>query len=93
MLLRLIGFKLILEKETDKGRIDAVLELPDKIYVLEFKFAPDKRVKNPVILANRAVQQIKDNGYAQPYQGSHRRIVLVGIGFINKKIAVQTELL
>ena len=30
MMLRLVGMKPLLEKETDKGRLDAVLELPDK---------------------------------------------------------------
>ncbi|MCB0375300.1 MAG: PD-(D/E)XK nuclease domain-containing protein [Phaeodactylibacter sp.] len=39
LMLRLVGMQLLLEKETDKGRIDAVLELPDKVYIIEFKFA------------------------------------------------------
>jgi len=37
-MLRLVGAKCLLEKETDKGRIDAILELPDKVYVIEFEF-------------------------------------------------------
>ena len=38
LMLRLVGAKCLLEKETDKGRIDAILELPDKVYVIEFEF-------------------------------------------------------
>ena len=60
---------------TSQGRIDAVLELPDKIYILEFKMSS----------AQIALEQIKARGYDQPYRASGKPIVLIGIAFDKEK--------
>ena len=60
MVFRLVGMQLLLEKETDKGRIDAVLELPNKVYIIELKFATDKRTKRVATLAQKALKQISE---------------------------------
>ena len=86
MVFRLVGMQLLLEKETDKGRIDAVLELPDKVYIIEFKFATDKRTKRVATLATKALKQISDKKYYEAYLGSGKKVILLGIGFLNKEL-------
>ncbi|MFK7979254.1 MAG: AAA family ATPase, partial [Saprospiraceae bacterium] len=93
MILRLMGIQLLLEKETSKGRIDAVLALPDKVYILEFKFATNKRVKKVQTLANKAVQQIETQKYYEPYLGSGKKVILLGIGFLDKQLDSKVKIL
>ncbi len=62
--------QLLLEKETDKGRIDAVLELPDKVYSIEFKFSTDKRTKGIATLTQKALKQISEKKYYEAYLGA-----------------------
>ncbi len=57
---------------TSRGRIDMVVELPDKVYLIEFKCNHS---------AAAAIQQIQDKGYAEPYQQSGKKIILIGINF------------
>ena len=91
LMLRLIGAKTLLEKETDKGRIDAVLELPDKVYIIEFKFAKNTTIKQASTLSRRAIKQIKDKKYYEPYLGHSRRILLLGLGFLDKQLHGRVE--
>lgn len=91
MVLRIIGFRMLLEKETDKGRIDAVLELPDRVFIIEFKFAKSDTTTNPSHLPDRAIRQIKTNKYYEPYQGNGKAIILVELGFFNKQLYGQME--
>jgi len=86
MIFRLVGMQLLLEKEIDKGRIDAVLELSNKVYIIEFKFTSDKRTKHVATLAQKALKQIEDKRYYEPYLGSGKKITLLGIGFLNKQL-------
>jgi len=90
-MLRLVGAKSLLEKETDKGRIDAVLELPDKIYIIEFKFAKNTKVKQVSTLSRRALKQIKDKKYYEPYLGGKKRILLLGLGFLGSELHGRLE--
>ena len=83
-----------MEKETDKGRIDAVLELLDKIYIIEFKF--DKaagRIKKVATLAQNALQQIEERQYHQPYLSSGKKVILLGIGFLEKELNGKVKIL
>jgi len=91
LMLRLVGAKSLLEKETDKGRIDAVLELPDKIYIIEFKFAKNTKVKQVSTLSRRALKQIKDKKYYEPYLGGKKRILLLGLGFLSSELHGRLE--
>ena len=52
-----------------------MLELPDKIYILEFKMSS----------AQIALEQIKARGYDQPYRASGKPIVLSGIACDKEK--------
>jgi len=91
LMLRLVGAKCLLEKETDKGRIDAVLELPDKVYVIEFKFAKNTKVKQVSTLSRRAMKQIKDKKYYEAYLGGSKRVLLLGLGFLDKQLHGRIE--
>ncbi|HRW09197.1 MAG TPA: AAA family ATPase [Caldilineaceae bacterium] len=71
LVLKLLGFTIHAEWPTNLGRIDAVLELPDTIYLLEFKMSSGAI----------ALQQIRDKQYAQPFLGSDKTVILLGIAF------------
>ena len=58
------------------GRADAVLQMPDTIYVMELKF--DKT-------AEEALKQIDDKGYLIPYSADGKRMVKVGINYDSQK--------
>lgn len=75
LVLRLLNFQIEPEKLTNVGRIDAVLELDEVIYILEFKMTT----------ADIALQQIRDKGYAQSFQASGKTIRLLGIAFDKAK--------
>jgi len=75
LVLRLLDFQITLERLTNLGRIDAVLELSDLIYIIEFKMTT----------AKVAMQQIHARRYAESYQGSTKTIMLIGIAFDKSK--------
>ncbi len=93
MMLRLTGVQLLLEKETDKGRIDAVLEFPDKVYIIEFKFGKSDRVKNVKTLSRQALQQIELKKYHEAYLSGGKKILLYGIGFLAKQMDGKVKVL
>lgn len=62
------------ERATNLGRIDAVLDLADTVYILEFKMTT----------GDTALQQIRDKQYAQPFLSSGKMISLLGIAFDHK---------
>lgn len=86
LLLRITGFKALLEKETDKGRIDAVLELKDKIYIIEFKFGINTKIKKVETLSQKALKQIQDKKYYESYLSNDKRILMIGLGFLDKQL-------
>ncbi|PRX16915.1 PD-(D/E)XK nuclease superfamily protein [Orenia metallireducens] len=82
MILSLLGADINLEVMTDKGRIDGVLELENKMYIIEFKLDDDQE----------ALDQIKDRSYYEKYLNYNQEIYLLGIGgFIDKDIKYQIE--
>ncbi len=75
LVLRLLNFQIDAEKLTNLGRLDAVLELPNVVYILEFKMSTSAI----------ALQQIRDKGYADSYLGQGRPVILLGIAFDKTK--------
>lgn len=71
LVLRLLGFTIHAEWPTNLGRIDALLELDDIVYILEFKMTTGAI----------ALQQIRDKQYHQPFIGGDKRVILLGIAF------------
>ena len=70
--LKILGLEIIAEDSTNKGRIDAVIFVPDYIYVIEFKFSSS---------AKQALLQIKDKQYYEKYLADSRQLCLVGMNF------------
>ncbi len=61
---------------TSKGRIDALIETRDRYYIFEFKCNQS---------SNKAIQQIKEKKYYEPYKNKGKEIILIGINFSTKE--------
>ena len=79
-----LGFDMDVEVAVSKGRVDAVLELPVKVYVMEFKYLhanPGASKKEKEVLFVKALadgmEQILDRGYHRKYVGSGKEIVMI----------------
>ncbi len=70
--LKILGLEIIAEENTNKGRIDAVIFVPNYIYIIEFKFSSSTK---------QALLQIKDKKYYEKYLNDSREICLVGMNF------------
>ncbi len=69
-----LGLDLEAEKSSNAGRLDLVVKCNQQIYLFEFKvveLSPE----------GRALQQIKDKGYAKPYLALGQPIHLIGVEF------------
>ena len=71
-LFKIIGYSINSEVETSDGRIDAVIENKDNVFIFEFKL--DK-------YADEAFGQIMKKEYYLKYQNSGKKITLVGANF------------
>ena len=81
---RLLGFNIEAESCTNDGRIDAVVQTEDHIYLFEFKLDKD----------DSALSQIKEKAYFKKYLLSPKKITLIGVNFDSEKgqlIDWQTE--
>ena len=83
VVLRSIGINVNGEVKTHDGRMDMVVDLPNDIYIVEFK------LDRP---AAEAMEQIKGKEYAGKYALSEKRITLVGISFSSEKRTIVDEL-
>ena len=68
----LFGLYVDLEVRTATGRVDMVLKMPDKVYILELKFNKS---------AEEALQQIDVKNYPVRFQQYGLPIVKVGVNF------------
>ena len=78
-----VGANVYAEVKTNDGRIDMVVDLPNDIYIIEFKF--DKP-------ASEAMEQIKGKDYAGKYAFSGKRITLIAISFSSEKRTIVEEI-
>ena len=69
---KLLGFYVEVERHTNDGRMDAVIQTADYLYVIEIKV--DKT-------ADVALQQIEDKHYADPFAVDSRKLFKIGINF------------
>ena len=83
VVLRSIGVNVNGEVKTHDGRMDMVVDLPDDIYIVEFK------LDRP---ASEAMEQIKGRDYAGKYALSGKRITLVGISFSSERRTIVEDL-
>lgn len=66
-----MGVRISVEVHTNKGRIDAVINHDNYVYILEFKLGE----------ALKALNQIESMKYHEKYLSSGKIITLIGIGF------------
>jgi len=86
-----LGFDIEAEVQTAKGRIDAVLELEGRIYIMEFKYkdcppgtpTEEKRKLFDKAL-NEGVKQIEDRGYHRKYESGGKEIVKAAFAFLGR---------
>jgi hypothetical protein len=62
------------EPHSSVGSADAVVEVPDAVYIFEFKLTGSETAED-------ALLQIDAKGYARPYAASGKKIVKVGVEF------------
>ncbi|MCP5159858.1 MAG: ATP-binding protein, partial [Gammaproteobacteria bacterium] len=69
-----LGLDILLEDATNHGRIDMTVKLQGRIYLFEFKVVE-------LTPEGRALQQLKDKGYAEKYRALGQPIHLIGVEF------------
>ncbi|MCL2165749.1 MAG: ATP-binding protein [Clostridiales bacterium] len=86
-----LGFDMDAEVSVSKGRVDAILELADKVYVMEFKYSKypletidEEKQKRFDQALRSAMDQIKDRGYHKKYAGSGKTIYLAAFAFLGR---------
>lgn len=91
MILKLVGAEVSAEVATDRGRVDAVLECDDRLYVIECKYGePGRTVES---LTQTAIRQIRDKRYYEPFLAKGKPLVLLGIGVVEKTLGYREEAL
>ena len=78
LVFRLMGLHVHTEVHNIQGRADCVVELPDTVYIFEFKLWS---VGTP----EEALAQIREKGYAVPYQASGKKVIAIGASFDETK--------
>ncbi len=71
LIFKLIGLQIDAEVRTNRGRIDAVIETDDDVFLFEFKLDSS---------AADALTQIKERGYAEKY-AQRPNVILIGVAF------------
>ena len=90
-LLNVLGLDMDVEVSVSKGRVDAILEIEDKAYIMEFKYkksAPEASEEEKQKLfdtaLSEAMEQINTRGYADKYKGSGKEIYKVAFAFLGR---------
>jgi len=87
---RSIDYQPISERVISAGRIDLVLELATLTWIFEFKHSKDGDGEK---LAAVALAQIHDRGYHLPYLQQGKKVILVGIGMIDRQAYQVSEIM
>lgn len=82
LVLSLLGVYSTLESSTDKGRIDCVIDLGKKVYIIEFKYGEKGTMD---YLLKQAMNQISNHKYFEPFEGTEKEVWLFGVGFLVKE--------
>ena len=72
--IKALGFDIVGEDVTNKGRIDLTIKMPNSIIIIEFK-----------VDETSAIEQIKEKKYHEKYLDSNFPIFIVGIEFDTKE--------
>ena len=84
-----LGLDMDVEVSVSKGRVDAILELEDKVYVMEFKYkhcppdaSAEKKRKLFEEALREAMEQIRDRDYAAKFQGGGKVVYKAAFAFL-----------
>ena len=72
LIFNLMGAFMKVEEDSAIGRADAVVYMPDAVYVFELKYDGS---------AEEAIQQIDDKGYLIPYSADGKRLFKIGVNY------------
>ena len=72
LIFNLMGAYMKVEEDSATGRADAVVHMPDAIYVFELKYDGS---------AEDALKQIDDKGYLIPYSAEGKRLYKIGVNY------------
>jgi hypothetical protein len=86
-----LGFKIEAEVNVSRGCVDAILELSDKVYVMEFKYkkcppeaGSDTKTKLFEKTLREALEQIDSRGYHTRYIDSGKTIYKTAFAFLGR---------
>ena len=90
-MLKLLGFDADAEVSVSGGRVDAVLEFGERVYVMEFKYAEcaanasaeEKRELSERTL-DEGMKQIEERSYAKRYTGSGKTVCKAAFAFLGR---------
>jgi hypothetical protein len=80
--LKFLGFRIINERPTNIGKVDAILHQKDFTSICEFKYS---KTDNGDILIKKAIDSIYDRRYYEPYT-YQENVSIIGVGLSNKGI-------
>ena len=81
LLMRMMScYTVYTEKQQSEGRVDCIVEVPDYIYIFEFKLDGS---------AAEALKQIEERGYAVPYAADPRPLYRIGVNFSSETGTVE----
>ena len=90
-IMNVLGFDMDVETSVSGGRVDAVLEQSDKVYVMEFKYmdcppdtAPSDKQKLFEQALDSGMRQIESRGYAKKYAGGGKSIYKAAFAFLGR---------
>ena len=72
LIFNLMGAFVLVEEDSAIGRADAVVHMPDAVYVFELKYDGS---------AEEAIKQIDDKGYLIPYSADGKRLYKIGVNY------------
>jgi hypothetical protein len=78
IIVSLMGWSVRAEEKHAAGRADVVIELPNAVYVFEFKLSGAGTAED-------ALKQIDDRGYLIPYTANNKKLFKIGVEFDEEK--------
>jgi hypothetical protein len=90
--MKFLGFAMDAETATSEGRIDGVIKIAGKVYIMEMKYdngekSKDDETKRKALqdrMLKKALAQIEARGYADKYSGTDLQVYKVAIAVVGR---------
>jgi len=86
-----LGYDVRAEVPVAEGRVDATVDIGDRVYVIEFKYkkcandaTPEKKSKLMVEALDDGMEQIKARGYSKKYIGSGKLVFHIALAIVGR---------